>query len=358
MIRSRLLLSIFFIAMCASSAQAQSWYDHYEAGIAAVRSGEWNTVVQKMSAAIKSNGKENNRARTYGMNYLNYHPFYYRGVAYLQTGRYQEAIADLERTSGAGEENLGSIDTLMERARKGAASANAPAEEPVRPVRPAPPVTTPPAQTAPPVSTPAVPQIDPALRQRAAAALATAKGKIQAAQGRRATSSQQYAQAMSMFTDATTRSATSRSNDDLNAVIGLAQTAADLADLAQPPVVAATPAPASPAVPRSAAATTTVMEEADYSADVRRALEKYFLGEFDEATEQFSLLTERMPTNGWLWAFLGASQYSQYAFTTEDRYREDALRSFRRARELRNWNGGLPAQYFSPRIRKAFRENG
>lgn len=349
----RFVVSAFFIAFAAASAQAQSWYDHYESGMVAVRSGDWNTVVQKMTAAIRGNAKENNKARTYGMNFLNYHPFYYRGVAYLQTGRYQDAVSDLEKTTGPGEENLGSIDTLMERAKRQLASANAPAEAPVQPSRPA--VTTP-----PPVSTPAapaVPQIDPTLRQRAAAALAAAKGKIQAAQQRRATSSPQYAQAMTMFTDATTRSATPRSNDDLAAAITLAQNAGDFADLAQPPSVASAPAPAAPPiVPRSAAATTTVMQEADYSADVRRALENYFAGEFETATEQFAELTRRMPGNGWLWAFLGASQYSQYAFDAEERNREAALRSFREARRLRKWTNGLPAQYFSPRIRKAFND--
>ena len=357
MIRSRLTPAFLFVALLAVPAHAQRWYDHYDEGLKAVRSGDWNKVVQKMSAAIKENAKEDNKARTYGMNMLNYHPFYYRGAAYLQTGQYDQAIADLEKTSGPGPENLGSIDSLMDRARSARASASAPAPEPDRPVRPVVPVPTP--------VTPAAPQIDPALRQRATAALATAKGKIQAAQERRATSSPQFSQAMSMFTDATTRNATPRTNEDLNAVIALAQNAADFADLAMPPTPApVTPAPVTPApvrtnpiVPRAAVgATTTVMEEADYSSDVRRALEDYFNGEFASATEQFGELTRRLPTNGWLWAFLGASQYSQYAFDADERKRDEALRSFRRARELRNWRDGLPANYFSPRIRKAFSE--
>lgn len=360
MIRSRLTLAFLFAAIVAVPAQGQRWYDHYEDGLAAVRRGDWPTVVQKMSAAIKENAKEDNKARTYGMNLLNYHPFYYRGAAYLQTGQYDQAITDLEKTTGPGPENLGSIDSLMDRARSARASANAPAPEPAKTVRPATPVPVP--------ATPAAPQIDPALRQRAAAALAAAKGKIQAAQERRATSSPQFTQAMTMFTDATTRNATPRTNEDLNAVIALAQNAADFADLAMPPTPAApapvTPAPVTPApvrtnpiVPRAAVgATTTVMEEADYSADVRRALEDYFNGEFASATEQFGELTRRLPTNGWLWAFLGASQYSQYAFDADERKRDEALRSFRRARELRNWRDGLPANYFSPRIRKAFRD--
>lgn len=352
----RRIFAVAVFSMILATAAEASWYDDYDDGLVAARKGSWSVVIQKMTAAIKGNAKEGDRVRTYGMNTVNYHPYYYRGVAYLQTGKYEEAVSDLEKTSGPGPENLGAIDTLMERAKRQLAAANEPAPEPVRPEpartdpRPAPPVVTTPVNPVP-----ATPQIDPALRQRAAAAISAAKGRIQAAQQRRATGSPQYAQALSMFTDASTRSASPRTNEDLNGVITLAQNAADLADLAQAPNAPSVPTP-TPVVPRSAAATTTVMEEADYSADVRRALENYFAGEFESATEQFTELTRRLPSNGWLWAFLGASQYSQYAFDADERNRDSALRSFRRARQLRSWGDGLPARYFSPRIRKAFNE--
>lgn len=343
-----LAVALFLFAVFAPVAEA-SWYDDYDKGLVAVRRGEWNKVVQHMSAAIKGNAKEGNRVKTYGTIMINYHPYYYRGVAYLNTGRYEQAISDFEQTSGPGPENLGSLDVLMDRAKKQLASAATP--EPVQ--------TPSVAQPAP--SQPAVPQIDAALRQRAASALSSAKQKIQSAQQRRATASPQFQQAMSIFTDATTKNAAARSNDDLSAVITLAQNAGDLAELAMPPaapvVASTTPAPSlTPIVPKPAAATTTVMQEADYSADVRRALEYYFAGEFEESTRRFEDLVRKMPNNGWLWAFLGASQYSQYAFEAEEKFRSDALQSFRRAKQLRSWGKGLPEQYFSKRIRKAFDE--
>jgi hypothetical protein len=87
---------------------------------------------------------------------------------------------------------------------------------------------------------------------------------------------------------------------------------------------------------------------------VRDALESYFSGEFDDAAKKFSSLTHDMPTNGYLWAFLGASQYSQYAFEADETFKNDAMQSFRKAKSLRKWNGGLPPKYFSRRIRKVF----
>lgn len=351
--RRILPLAILTIVLSAGVAQA-SWYDDYDAGIAAVRKGNWNAAVQKMSAAIKGNPKEGDRVRTYGTIMINYHPYYYRGVAYLNTGRYEEAIADFERTSGPGPENLGSLDTLMERAKKQLAAASAPDPEPVRPdPTPTRPVVT---QPVPAPVQPAAPQIDPALRQRAASAIAAAKQKLQAAQQRKASSSPQYAQAMSMFTDASTRNASVRTNEDLHAIITTANNAGDLADLAMAPApVLATTTPA-PSMPKPVAATTTVMQEADYSNEVRLALEQYFEGEFETAARQFEDLARKMPNNGWIHAFLGASQYSVYAFEADEKYRDAALSSFRKAKRLRSWKDGLPSKYFSRRIRKVFSE--
>jgi tetratricopeptide (TPR) repeat protein len=348
MSRRIVLVAVLLSALVAGVAEA-SWYDDYDAGLAAVRAGNWSVVAQKMSAAIKANGSENNKARTYGMDFRNYHPYYYRGAAYLNLGRYEQAIADLEKTSGPGPENIGSVESMLERAKKQLATATTTTQEPETPVV-RPPVT----QTTP---TPVTPQVDPALRQRASAALNATKQKLQAAQQRRAGSSPQYTQAMAMYTDAVTRNAGARSNDDLNTVINAADNAGDLADLAMPPnVPSPTPAPVvptpTPVLPKPAATATMVM--ADTTNEVRRALEDYFAGEFGDASRGFEALTKKMPTNAWIWAFLGASQYSQYAFEADESYRTAALRSFQRAKRLRTWNGGLPEKYFSKKIRKAF----
>lgn len=357
MTRARILAVTLALFLFAAGNAEASWYDDYDAGLVAARAGNWAAVAQRMTAAIKGNATENNRARTYGMDFRNYHPYYYRGVANLNLGKYEQAIADLEKTSGPGPENLGDIASLLDRAKKQLAASNEPAPEPVRPApeqtRPAPVVPAPVQQQ------PAAPTIDPALRSRAASALNAAKGKIQAAQSRKATTSPQYTQAMSMFSEATTRNASARTNEDLNAIIDIAENAGSLAELAMPPAaVASAPIPAtivpSPGAitPKPAAATTAVLE--DYSHDLRRALENYFAGEFEAATRDFERLSRQMPSNGWIWAFLGASQYSVYAFEADDDYRAAALKSFGKAKQLKRWNGGLPEKYFSKRIRNAF----
>ncbi|HUP48512.1 MAG TPA: hypothetical protein VNA04_06960 [Thermoanaerobaculia bacterium] len=333
------------LATIPGTALAQSsWYDHYEAGLASIRKGDWAAAAEQMSRAIAGNANENNRARTYGAIFINYHPYYYRGAANLNLGRYEQAIADLEKTTGPGPENLGSIESLINLAKSRLAAASQPV-----PV-PQPPVPVPQPVVPAPVPQPVAPVIDPALRGRAQAAVQQARSRIQAAQERDAAGTQQYQRALQQFTDANTRLATAKSNDELNAVIALAENTVLIADSAMAPP----PRPGTTAT-RPVVATAAVL--ADPGRRVRAALESYFRGDFDEASASFARLAQDMPTNGWIWAFLGASQYSLYAFETDEQYRTQALEAFRKARMYGKWGrDGLPSKYFSRRIRRAFNE--
>jgi tetratricopeptide (TPR) repeat protein len=347
---TRILTVGFVLLLAVSTAFAASWYDEYEAGLAAAKSGQWSVVIQKMTAAIKGNPKENDKAREYGTIFINYHPYYYRAVAYLNTGKYEQAVSDLEQSSGPGEENLGTIETLMGRAKTKLAQTSAPPPEPQPPApQPQPRIVPVPV----PVQ-PAAPVIDPALRQQAAAAINQAKARIAAAQQRKAGNTPQYAQATQALTEALMRSANPKSNDDLNVAIASAGNAAAIADLAPAP---GAPIPTPSATPtRPTAASSVVL--ADASRRVRDALESYFRGDFDEASTKFRTLSHDMPTNGYIWAFLGASQYSQYAFEADDNYKDQAMESFRKAKQLRKWSNGLPSKYFSKKIRKVFESAG
>jgi tetratricopeptide (TPR) repeat protein len=345
------------IALVASGAFA-SWYDDYDSGINAARKGQWSTVVQKMTAAIAAHDKESDKERTYSTIFISYHPHYYRGVAYMNLGKYDQAVADLEAAGGVGEENLGSIETLMARVKTKMAASSAPAPEPAAPppaplpvpARPAPA----PVPAAPLPAAPTAPAIDPALRQRVAAELGTARTRMNAAQQRRANASPQYAQGMTNLAAANTQSATARSNDDLNAALAAAQNATMMFDAAQAPgapAVAATPRPTRPVDAANAVLATTQQR-------LRTALESYFRGDFEEAESAFVRLSKELPDNGWIWAFLGASQYSRYAVEADETYKTAAMHSFRKAKALRRWSGGLPQKYFSRRIRRVFETAG
>ena len=341
--------TIAVLAFFVATAALASWYDDYEQGVDAARAGKWQAVIQKMTAAIAGQPKENDKARSYGTIFVNYHPYYYRGIAYLNTGQYEKAIADLERAEGIGPENLGSIEINMQRAKSKLNAAPAPEPVQVAQPQPQPRVVTPVPQPVQPAS----PAIDPALRQQAVAALNEAKNHLTSAQQRKAAGSPQYQQAAQQFASASTLNAGAKSNDDLRQVISTAQSAASIADLAVAPgapAVAAAPSPTRPVAASS-------MVLGDTARRVRQALEKYFSGDFEEAAGAFQRLTTEMPRNGWIYAFLGASQYSQYAFEADEKYKTQALESFRKAKQYGKWKNGLPEKYFSRRIRRAFADS-
>jgi len=341
--KRQFLLAIALLLI--ANAALASWYDDYEAGIAAVRKGQWQTVIQKMTAALAGNAKENNNARSYGNIFINYHPYYYRGLAYLKTGQYEKAISDFEQTSGPGEVDRGTIEELMQDAKQRQASATTP--EPV----PAP-VPKPPTPVPVPVPVPAGPTIDPALRQQVNNAINGANQSLAAARDRKAASTAEYQRALGALTDANQRAATAKSNEDLQAALGSANNAKLFADSALGPTPTIPGPIPTPTPTRTDSAAVVVL--GDTAKRLHRALESYFSGEFGDASTQFSTLSQEMPKNGWIWAFLGASQYSQYAFEADEAYKAAAIKSFRKAKQFRSWKGGLPQKYFSRRIRTAF----
>lgn len=351
MIRARhFFIAVTVFVLAAGVALAGSWYDDYDDGANAAKKGNWSVVVQKMTLAINGSARENDKARTYGAIFINYHPYYYRGVAYLNLGKYEQAIADLEKTSGRGEDDFGPIEMLMQRAKTKLAAATAPAQEPP------PAVAQQPSRPVPTPVTPTGPAIDPALRGRVAAAIQKANASLAGARNRKAGNSPQYAQAVQAMTDANTRLNTAKSNDDLNNALATAENATLLADSAVAPGMPAPPAAATLVIPRAAAATEAAMS--DYKTTLRAALNNYFAGEFESAERDFAQLSRKMPNNGWIWAFLGASQYSQYAFEADETHKKAAVESFSKAKRTRSWKGGLPERYFSKRIRKFFETVG
>jgi tetratricopeptide (TPR) repeat protein len=350
MMRKFVVVSI--AVMMSATAALASWYDDYDAGLAAARKGNWQAVVQSMSAAIKAKPKEGNKERTYGTQFYNYHPYYYRGVAYLNLGQYDKAIADLEAAEGIGEENLGPIEQLIQRAKGKLAQASTPEPQPPAP-QPAAPQPKPVVPVPVPVPQPASPVITPALRQSAMNAVNEAdqaRGKAQSRSGGQA--SPNFAQGMTQLVDARTKASTAKSDDDLNAAIAAAGNAKMYFDSAGGNAVATapTPQPITKATAATNAAVGTLAQR------VHQALEAYFAGDFETAEARFRILSSEMPKNGWIYAFLGASQYSMYAFEADQNYKTKAIQSFKKAKQLHFKNGELPQQYFSRRIRKAFRE--
>lgn len=112
-----------------TSEQNLPWYVNYETGLAYVEAGDWFKAVEHLKWAVASSTEPKRYARTYGMWFISYFPYYYLGVAYYNQGLWQPAVQNLEQSERLGElEDLttetGHRHTLLEEARKKNATAH------------------------------------------------------------------------------------------------------------------------------------------------------------------------------------------------------------------------------------------
>ncbi|MFA6957892.1 MAG: tetratricopeptide repeat protein [Thermoanaerobaculia bacterium] len=290
---SRTVVIAIVIALLGSSvAWAKEFYESYDEGLKAVETKEWNDVIAKMTEAIRKNPKENKRERSYGANFFPYHPYYYRGIAYFNLGKYPEAIDDLQKALGVGRINLGTPESWVLRAEdrmRYSAPQQPPQQVPQQqPQQPPPTTTVAPQQpqqqpTRPPVTQPQQQPTRPPVTQQP----------------------QQQQPTRPPVT--------------------------------QPPVQ----------VP--------VTDTGALKAKVRDALRAYFSGDFQRSEIALELLSKEQESNAMIWAFLGASRYNGYILSGEANgtMKSGAEDAFRRARNLKP-SLQLNAKYFSPRVRNFY----
>jgi len=350
------IVALLAIVLFATPAVAKEYYEFYEDGLKAVDKKDWNSVISLMTEAINKEPEENKRARSYGANFFAYHPYYYRGIAYYNTGQYEKAIADLQRALGNGRINMGTPESWVLRAEQRILAGQQAA---------------PPPTAAPPP--PSTPQVDPNLapaRKRAEDLMSAADQKVTEARSARANSlaATEFNAAQQTLVAARSRSINAKTTADWNEVANLADQASRQFDLAisNARIAAAqqaAPAPTRPTTtptppPSRPTATPTPAQPAAGDAlksKVREALNYYFSGQFDRSEFQFEQLSRETVSNPMIWAFLGASRYSHYILDGESRedLRRSAADAFRRAKDIKP-DMRLDEKYFSARIRNFY----
>lgn len=342
--RSALLI---LVLLTSSPVMAKEWYDSYAEGIKAARAKNWSVVVQKMNEAIAKKPNEGARERTYGAIFLNYKPYYYRGVAHLNLGNMSEAVRDLERTAGPGELELGSTDSLISKAQRGTQQPP-PISNPTTTQAPITPTPTP----KPPV--PVVPSVDPNIepaRRRAESLISGAQQKRDEAVSREAQgyAASQFNTAQNFLLQAESRRTTADTAADWKAV-------GDLADRSQRSFSLAI-STAQAAITRAQTNVNAVAEDVllPTKRQLRTALEDYFNGNFDRAARSFETLSKTLGNNASIHAYLGASYYYSWYLggNSEPDKLANAKRAFSQVRRL-NPSMKLSSKYFSPRVRKYY----
>jgi hypothetical protein len=74
------------------------WWNYYERGISKSEAGNWTEAADDLSRAIRMRDKDQRRARTYGMHFIDYFPHRELGIACLQKGDIKKALAELEKS--------------------------------------------------------------------------------------------------------------------------------------------------------------------------------------------------------------------------------------------------------------------
>ncbi|HUI09514.1 MAG TPA: tetratricopeptide repeat protein [Bacteroidota bacterium] len=122
-------------AMPPVATSGLPWYVSYETGLAYMESGDWLNAIENFRDALGANAIPRRYARTYGMWFITYIPYYELGEAYFNQGMWALALRYLETSERLGEVNemeaeSRNLKSLLDEARMKAAGAKkAPASE-------------------------------------------------------------------------------------------------------------------------------------------------------------------------------------------------------------------------------------
>ncbi len=71
------------------------WYDFYERALSFAEGGFWKEAELDMKEAIRQRGKDQQWARTYARNFIDYFPHRELGIIYYKQGRHEKALSEL-----------------------------------------------------------------------------------------------------------------------------------------------------------------------------------------------------------------------------------------------------------------------
>jgi tetratricopeptide (TPR) repeat protein len=95
--------------------QAEEWYVSYEEGIDAFHEQRWEAAIRLFNQAIAERSDPGANAKTYGLHFIDYFPYLYRGVAFYRTSNFQKASQDIRASERYGEVYDASNDDDAER---------------------------------------------------------------------------------------------------------------------------------------------------------------------------------------------------------------------------------------------------
>jgi tetratricopeptide (TPR) repeat protein len=126
---ARILVPLLALTL-AGPAVADKWYEHYERAEEAIRNEQWQEAVNELTEAILKNDTPGVNLNTYGMNFLDYHPYLKLGIAYHNLGQHEMALNQFSTEESFGEvaksrDNLAELQRFRGLAEQGKVDADA-----------------------------------------------------------------------------------------------------------------------------------------------------------------------------------------------------------------------------------------
>jgi hypothetical protein len=90
------------LLLFSTQARTQEWYEFYDQGLEAINAGRWGDAVRELGRAIALREEPGANVKTYGLQFIDYFPYTYRGMALYRSGNYDGALEDLVRANRFG----------------------------------------------------------------------------------------------------------------------------------------------------------------------------------------------------------------------------------------------------------------
>ncbi|MBN2134413.1 MAG: hypothetical protein JW737_01660 [Acidobacteria bacterium] len=100
MISYRKITLVFIIAVLflSSLVFAEKWYNYYENALDDIKNGNWDSAIKNLELVILEKSDPKMNARTVGLRFIDYLPYYHLGYAYYYKGDFTKAKSYFERS--------------------------------------------------------------------------------------------------------------------------------------------------------------------------------------------------------------------------------------------------------------------
>ncbi|HEX9658589.1 MAG TPA: hypothetical protein VGB89_16910 [Bacteroidota bacterium] len=95
--KSSFVVITFLLTSFHVLAGSGPWYAVYEKALQAQADGKWRESIMLLKEAVTLRPDPKSKARTYGLRFINYLPYYYMGIAHINLDEKQEALRSFQK---------------------------------------------------------------------------------------------------------------------------------------------------------------------------------------------------------------------------------------------------------------------